>query len=110
MAQDQRSAWSVHELQMGLRPAVRSVDLEDHPQRVCRHRRAPALWRTGDAADPAADVDVALTVGADGVVRDVTATWGGDGGTWTYRVAYSDLGATPAPTAPADARPLLRDR
>jgi hypothetical protein len=64
----------------------------------------------GDAADPAAAVDVALTVGADGLVRDVTATWGGEGGTWTYRVAYSDLGATPAPTAPADARPLLRDR
>ena len=33
VAEDQRSARSLHELQMGLRSAVRSVDLENHPQR-----------------------------------------------------------------------------
>ena len=49
VAQDQRSARSVYELQMGMRPAVRSVDLEDHPQKVCPHPRAPAGWRTWPA-------------------------------------------------------------
>jgi hypothetical protein len=56
-----------------------------------------------EAADAAAQVDVAVTVGADDVVREITATWG----TWVYTVTYSALGATPAPVAPENARSLL---
>jgi hypothetical protein len=61
------------------------------------------------AADPAASLHVAVTVSADGVVREITVTWGTGASAWTYRVTYSGLGATPAPVAPASARPL-RDR
>ena len=59
-----------------------------------------------EAADPAALLDAAVTVGADGIVRDVTVTWGSGASEWTYKVAYSGLGATAAPVAPAGARPL----
>jgi hypothetical protein len=60
----------------------------------------------GAAADAAAPLDAAVTVGGDGLVREITLTWG----TWRYTVMYDDLGATPAPVAPANARDLLRDR
>ena len=59
-----------------------------------------------EAADPAAPLDAAVTVGADGVVREIAVTWGA----WTYTVTYSRLGATAAPKAPANARDLLRER
>ena len=58
------------------------------------------------AADPGALLDAAVTVGADGVVREVVVSWG----TWVYRVSYSELGTTAAPEAPANARSLLRER
>jgi hypothetical protein len=57
-----------------------------------------------EAADPAAPLDAAVTVGADGVVREIAVAWG----TWTYTVAYSKLGATPAPVAPENA-PSLKE-
>jgi hypothetical protein len=56
------------------------------------------------AADPSSRLDTAVTVGADGIVRRIAVTWPG----WTYTVSYSNLGATPAPAAPANARPLRR--
>jgi hypothetical protein len=56
------------------------------------------------AADPAALLDAAVTVGADGVVRRIAVSWPG----WSYTVTYSELGATPAPAAPENARPLRR--
>ena len=59
-----------------------------------------------EAADPAAPLDVALTVGPDGIVRQLTVTWGAGASPWSYSVDYSDLGTTPALAAPADARPL----
>jgi hypothetical protein len=62
-----------------------------------------------EAADPAAPLDVALTVGAGGVVRKLAVTWGTGDSAWTYTVTYSDLGTTSALVAPANARPL-RDR
>jgi hypothetical protein len=62
-----------------------------------------------EAANPAAPLDVALTVGTDGTVRELTVTWGTSASPWSYAVTYSGLGATPAPVAPANARPL-RDR
>jgi hypothetical protein len=60
----------------------------------------------GDAANPAALLDVAVTVGANGFVRELAVRWPG----WVYSVTYSKLGATPAPVAPANARPLLARR
>jgi hypothetical protein len=63
-----------------------------------------------EAADPAAPLDTALTVGPDGVVRRLAATWGTDASAWTYTVTYSGLGATPAPVAPANAKPLVKER
>jgi hypothetical protein len=62
-----------------------------------------------EAADPAAPLDAAVTVGADGIVREIAVTWGTSASAWTYTVTYLDLGATPAPVAPENARPL-RDR
>jgi hypothetical protein len=58
----------------------------------------------GEAANPAALLDVAVTVGAEGFVRELAVRWPG----WVYSVTYSKLGATPAPVAPANARPLRR--
>jgi hypothetical protein len=58
------------------------------------------------AADPANRLRTAVTVGADGIVREIAVTWG----TWTYTVTYSRLGETAAPKAPANARDLLRER
>lgn len=62
-----------------------------------------------EAEDPAAPLDTAVTVGADGVVREITVTWGTGASAWRYTVAYSRLGATRSLVAPANARPL-RDR
>lgn len=59
-----------------------------------------------EAANPDAPLHAAITVGADGVVREIAVTWGTSASAWTYTVTYSDLGETPAPVAPADARPL----
>lgn len=47
-----------------------------------------------------------MTVGADGMVRQVAVTWGPDSSRWVYTVTYSGLGATQAIAAPAKARPL----
>jgi hypothetical protein len=55
-----------------------------------------------EAENPQARLDTAVTVGSDGVVREIAVTWG----TWRYTVTYTDLGATPAPEAPANARSL----
>jgi hypothetical protein len=58
------------------------------------------------AADPANPLQAAVTVGPNGVVREIAVTWG----SWKYSVTYSKLGATAAPDAPANARDLLRER
>jgi hypothetical protein len=55
-----------------------------------------------EAADASAPLDAAVTIGADGLVRRITVSWG----SWVYMVDYSDLGATSAPEAPANPRPL----
>jgi hypothetical protein len=59
-----------------------------------------------EAANAAALLDAAVTVGGDGIVRQIALAWGN----WKYTVTYSDLGATPAIAAPANARSLLRER
>jgi hypothetical protein len=53
-----------------------------------------------EAENPDALLDTAVTVGPDGVVREIVVAWGPD---WRYSVTYSDLGATPAPVAPNNA-------
>jgi hypothetical protein len=58
------------------------------------------------AADPASLLDTAVTVGADGIIRQFAVTWG----TWTYIVTYSDLGSTPRIVAPANAKSLRQLR
>jgi hypothetical protein len=58
------------------------------------------------AADPANRLQTAVTVGPEGVVREIAVTWG----TWTYTVTYSNLGETAALKAPANARDLLKER
>jgi hypothetical protein len=63
-----------------------------------------------EAANPASPLDVAVTVGAEGVVREIAVTWGTPASSWVYKVAYSALGATEAPAAPPNARDLLKER
>ena len=59
----------------------------------------------GDASNPDAQLDVAVTVGENDVVHKIAVAWGGDSA-WTYSVTYSGLDATAAPKAPENARPL----
>jgi hypothetical protein len=59
-----------------------------------------------EAADPTAPLETAVTVGADGVVREIAVNWGTSASAWTYTVTYSKLGATPAPVAPENARSI----
>jgi hypothetical protein len=59
-----------------------------------------------EAADPTAALDTAITVGEDGLIRELAVTWG----TWTYTVRYSDLGTTAAIVAPKNAKSLLKLR
>jgi hypothetical protein len=61
-----------------------------------------------EAANPEAPLQAAVTVGAHGVVREIAVTWGSGASQWSFRVTYSGLGTTPAPTAPANAEPLRR--
>jgi hypothetical protein len=57
-----------------------------------------------EAADPASLLRVEITVDAAGVVRELAVSWG----TWRYTVAYSGLGATPAPSVPPNVHGLKR--
>lgn len=59
-----------------------------------------------EAADPATTLETTVTVGADGVVREIAVVWGGSASRWTYTVSYSSLGSTPALVAPANAKSL----
>ena len=60
----------------------------------------------GEAADPAAPLETAITVAEDGLIRELAVMWG----TWRYRVSYSDLGTTAAIVAPKNAKSLLQMR
>jgi hypothetical protein len=55
-----------------------------------------------EAADPDNQLDTTVTTGAEGVVREIAVHWG----TWHYTVSYSELGSTPAPEAPKNAKSL----
>jgi hypothetical protein len=62
-----------------------------------------------DADNPDAPIEVRITVRADDTIGEIHASWGG-GSSWSYRLRFSDLGSTPAPTAPANARSLCVER
>lgn len=57
-----------------------------------------------EAADQSAPLDAAVTVGADGVVRELAVRWPG----WTYTVSYGNLGTAPPVASPENARPFKR--
>jgi hypothetical protein len=59
-----------------------------------------------EAADPATLLDTAVTVGPEGIVRELAVSWG----TWTYTVTYSKLGSTGALQAPRNPARPLRER
>ena len=61
-----------------------------------------------EAADPAALLDAAVTVDADGLIRELAVDWGSDGSAWTYTVSYRDLGTTQSIDAPENAEPFPR--
>jgi hypothetical protein len=63
-----------------------------------------------EASDPVARLDAALTVGPDDILHEIAVSWGQGASAWTYTVTYSGLGTTPAPAAPENAQPLVRDR
>lgn len=64
----------------------------------------------GAAADPTAALDAAVTVGQDGIVREITVAWGSGASAWTYTVSYRRLGSTAPILAPANALSLERMR
>ena len=64
----------------------------------------------GAAADPTAALAAAVTVGTDGIVREIAVSWGSGASAWTYVVSYERLGETPPIVAPANALSLLELR
>ena len=61
-----------------------------------------------EAADPAALLDAAITVGADGLISELAVSWGDVGSAWTYTVTYRELGSTQRIVAPENAVPFDR--
>ena len=58
-----------------------------------------------EAANPAAPLHAAVTVSADGIVREITVTWGASASAWIYTVTYSGLGATRPRSRPRTRNP-----
>ena len=58
-----------------------------------------------DASNPAAPVEVRITVEADDAIQEIHATWGG-ASSWSNRLSFSGLGSTPAPTMPDNVESL----
>ena len=58
------------------------------------------------ASDPDSLLDASVTVGADGVVREIAIGWGTGASAWRYSVTYAGLGTTRAIEAPANAKPF----
>ena len=70
------------------------------PGMVSTPRDYPPYWYRSASAGRL--LDTAVTVGSNGIVRQLAVTWG----TWTYAVAYSTLGEGAAVRAPANAIPM----
>ena len=62
-----------------------------------------------DASNADTPLDVRITVGVDEAIQEIHATWGG-ASSWSYRLSFSDLGSTPAPTVPDNVRSLCAER
>jgi hypothetical protein len=62
-----------------------------------------------DAGNPASLIDISVTVGADGKITEMIASWGGDS-SWSYRLTFSDLGSTPPLEKPSIVETCLRCR
>ncbi|HZY27698.1 MAG TPA: hypothetical protein VFE49_05510 [Jiangellaceae bacterium] len=58
-----------------------------------------------DASNPAAPIEVRITMGADEAIQEIHATWGG-ASSWSYRLSFSGFGSTPAPTVPDNVESL----
>ena len=58
-----------------------------------------------DASNPAAPIEVRITVGADEAIQEIHATRGG-ASSWSYLLSFSGLGSTPAPTVPDNVESL----
>jgi hypothetical protein len=50
-------------------------------------------------------VEVRIIVGPDDAIQEIHATWGG-ASSRTYRLSFSGLGSTPAPTVPDNVESL----
>ena len=70
-----------------------------HALRRANPRAQAGFEESVGAAGADAPLRTAITVGPDGIVREIAATWR----TWSYTVTYTGLGSTSAPTAPKDA-------
>ena len=60
-----------------------------------------------DASDPTSSIDISITVGPDGTIREIHATWGG-GSAWSYRLIFSNLGTTGPLAKPNNVEPCTR--
>jgi hypothetical protein len=60
-----------------------------------------------EASDPSSQVAIAITVGSDSRIQEISANWGGVSN-WTLRMTYFDLGSAPALSKPDDVEPLRR--
>jgi hypothetical protein len=60
----------------------------------------------GAAADGSAQLNVAVAVGGDGIVRELAVTWGAGSLAWSYTVTYDSLGTAAPLEKPANARPF----
>ena len=60
-----------------------------------------------DATNPDALIDLSISVGADGTIGEIYATWGGQS-SWSYRLIYRDLGSTAPLEKPTNVQPCPR--
>ncbi len=61
-----------------------------------------AIRPLGGADSPSTPVNIELTVGKDGIIRQLKASYGAQG-SWVYSADYSPLGSAPAVTVPENA-------
>jgi hypothetical protein len=62
-----------------------------------------------DAGNPSSLIDISITVGGDGTIDEIHATWGG-GSSWSYLLSFRDLGTTAPIEEPAIIESCLRCR
>jgi hypothetical protein len=60
-----------------------------------------------EASDPDSLIDVSISVGDDGLIEEIHATWGGQA-SWSYRLSFSGLGTTDSVEKPTNVEPCTR--